>query len=717
MPRVCVVKHCKSLGTKDARARGITFHALPTNPQIRTKWLENIRKVNRDGTPWIPYTDAAVCSKHFKQSCFTGPAVGVPNKPIAAPEVYKDPANQRGQGKKCFFEEDPTGVDTEKSAVIQRRKKSKKNRSSAVNAAKETKKEEDGSAEAEEDGVADSDDDTERDVINSKYAKPNAHRRRLMYSAVPTVEMGIPSSKLAHQNPVDGPTTNNNKRKMTVSSSSPLSGQSPKSVKKEGEEAAATTTTTDREFRMLKSDAEVLDRLGISKEDWSRLSVNERRERRLYHQSLCLSLSDHSYSSPSLASMLLLGGNNAADKMAAEIKRLKILTETLSQKLSAEKHKTRRVQASLAKACSMLEHCAEYEFLDENGRKIARPKGSTPPATALLPASQKIAKDSKVGLSMTNEAAEEVSNGMEVEQAEAVIEEEEEDLEEVGNFAHIGHPAEPTPTMTTLDPAAAVVSYVTDEGAQIHQFPVTSHIIQQFPLTSEQLPVTSEQLSMTSEPLEVTSEQLPVTSEHLPVTSEQFSVTSEQLSVMSEQLPVTSEMVHSALEHTQPQSLQFQQQSLPTVVEEVPQFYELAAAAAAADAATDAPQAAPQPLLPMHHNEYFQPHPDSADVATAADGSSVIYHVLSENTVNAVNAINAVNVVNGVDTSSVVGAHHSFEQLGSGSNAAAVVSADDDTAAANAAAAAFLLESSAAVATAAVNPDGTEKVEFVNILT
>ena len=105
------------------------------------------------------------------------------------------------------------------------------------------------------------------------------------------------------------------------------------------------------------------------------MTTSERSDRRTYHFKNKRSMVDHTYSSTVIQS---------SENMAAEIKRLKLLAESLSGKLSQEKMRRARVQRSLMKACSMLEQCSEYEFFDHNGRKIARPRDSTRKTKTLI---------------------------------------------------------------------------------------------------------------------------------------------------------------------------------------------------------------------------------------------------------------------------------------------------------------------------------------------
>nr|XP_033335296.1 THAP domain-containing protein 1-like [Megalopta genalis]XP_033335297.1 THAP domain-containing protein 1-like [Megalopta genalis] len=59
MGRTCCVKNCKE---KYSSATNVSFHQLPTNPDLRKQWVQKI-KVE-------PSSCARVCSKHFTDDCF-----------------------------------------------------------------------------------------------------------------------------------------------------------------------------------------------------------------------------------------------------------------------------------------------------------------------------------------------------------------------------------------------------------------------------------------------------------------------------------------------------------------------------------------------------------------------------------------------------------------------------------------------------------------------
>ena len=69
MVTTCVVKSCKSKQGSPSDV-GVTFHAFPRYLKERQIWLDNLQIKNKDGTPWVPYPGAKVCSKHFSAACF-----------------------------------------------------------------------------------------------------------------------------------------------------------------------------------------------------------------------------------------------------------------------------------------------------------------------------------------------------------------------------------------------------------------------------------------------------------------------------------------------------------------------------------------------------------------------------------------------------------------------------------------------------------------------
>jgi len=51
-----------------------SFHRFPKDPERRKKWTIALKKLNRDGSEWLPSTTARICGEHFingrRRSCF-----------------------------------------------------------------------------------------------------------------------------------------------------------------------------------------------------------------------------------------------------------------------------------------------------------------------------------------------------------------------------------------------------------------------------------------------------------------------------------------------------------------------------------------------------------------------------------------------------------------------------------------------------------------------
>jgi len=323
MPKTCVVKNCKSVGAKDSRIRGLTFHRLPAEPVIRQKWLDNIRRVNKDGTPWVPYKSATVCSKHFKKSCFHGQIVGVDDAPALATAESSTTSvgriSRHGKKTKFFRDEDPlTNVDEEEEKV---------------NVAKNE----------EEEFVV---------LPEKRRGKPPKLRRVLFPHAIPTEDMGIPTPRLSHCAALPFP--------KKYKPSKERSG-----CKKESGGSGGGGSGGGGSKGLSLGDANIIEALGCSKKVWSKLTEGEREEQRRDYACLTQMMVDHSYSSSVL---------QGPEKLADDNKKLRLLVEKLVHKCEAERTKFIRVQNSLARACSMLEQCSEYDFFDTDGCKVARPR-------------------------------------------------------------------------------------------------------------------------------------------------------------------------------------------------------------------------------------------------------------------------------------------------------------------------------------------------------
>ena len=63
MPNTCCAVGCSNHGMM---RRKISFFTFPSNDQERrNKWISAVRRVNADGTKWMPGKYAVLCSDHF----------------------------------------------------------------------------------------------------------------------------------------------------------------------------------------------------------------------------------------------------------------------------------------------------------------------------------------------------------------------------------------------------------------------------------------------------------------------------------------------------------------------------------------------------------------------------------------------------------------------------------------------------------------------------
>ena len=67
--RNCSVPGCKVRGGLPGYEK-VSFHDFPKNPEIRQKWLDNLNRIKKDGSPWQPARYSKVCSLHFTDNCF-----------------------------------------------------------------------------------------------------------------------------------------------------------------------------------------------------------------------------------------------------------------------------------------------------------------------------------------------------------------------------------------------------------------------------------------------------------------------------------------------------------------------------------------------------------------------------------------------------------------------------------------------------------------------
>ena len=67
MPATCSVPTCASRASKDLP---VSFHSFPKDAKVLKAWLENLQRVNKDGSGWQPKQSSKICSQHFKSACY-----------------------------------------------------------------------------------------------------------------------------------------------------------------------------------------------------------------------------------------------------------------------------------------------------------------------------------------------------------------------------------------------------------------------------------------------------------------------------------------------------------------------------------------------------------------------------------------------------------------------------------------------------------------------
>lgn len=71
MPDACSAVGCSKRRGKENGARFFRFPSSKTHNNQRKKWIAALRRVNPDGTPWQPTSNARVCGAHFHTGKYT----------------------------------------------------------------------------------------------------------------------------------------------------------------------------------------------------------------------------------------------------------------------------------------------------------------------------------------------------------------------------------------------------------------------------------------------------------------------------------------------------------------------------------------------------------------------------------------------------------------------------------------------------------------------
>jgi len=194
----------------------------------------------------------------------------------------------------------------------------------------------------------------ESNLDTESLHKDFKRRRTLFPNAVPTENLGYYTHGLKHQQAIPLPkrsykmgTPESYLKTLKQKKQKLIGGPRPKGV------------------TIYANDMHIIEALGITRKIWGKMSQSERDEQRNFHSGKAHSLVEHSYSSTTLV---------GEERLADDNKRLRMLVEKLAHKIDVDRTKFNRVQTSLNKACLMLEQCSQYEFLENDGSKVARPK-------------------------------------------------------------------------------------------------------------------------------------------------------------------------------------------------------------------------------------------------------------------------------------------------------------------------------------------------------
>ena len=91
----CCVVECHNKTGTDKKLR--FFHVVKSNKTQTDMWVQAIKRINPDGTKWVPTSSTRICEVHFKQ----GQPSSDPNHPDFVPTLFL-----KTKHKKAASEED-----------------------------------------------------------------------------------------------------------------------------------------------------------------------------------------------------------------------------------------------------------------------------------------------------------------------------------------------------------------------------------------------------------------------------------------------------------------------------------------------------------------------------------------------------------------------------------------------------------------------------------
>jgi hypothetical protein len=67
MPNSCCAVGCSNHGMMK---RKISFFTFPSDQERRSKWISAVKRINADGSKWLPGKYTVLCSDHFIEGIF-----------------------------------------------------------------------------------------------------------------------------------------------------------------------------------------------------------------------------------------------------------------------------------------------------------------------------------------------------------------------------------------------------------------------------------------------------------------------------------------------------------------------------------------------------------------------------------------------------------------------------------------------------------------------
>ncbi|XP_004833962.1 THAP domain-containing protein 6 isoform X2 [Heterocephalus glaber] len=101
MVKCCSAIGCASRCLPNSKLKGLTFHAFPTDENVKRKWVLAMKRldVNSAGM-WEPKKGDVLCSRHFKKTDFDRSAPNLKLKPGVIPSIFDSPYHLQDKKEK-----------------------------------------------------------------------------------------------------------------------------------------------------------------------------------------------------------------------------------------------------------------------------------------------------------------------------------------------------------------------------------------------------------------------------------------------------------------------------------------------------------------------------------------------------------------------------------------------------------------------------------------